>query len=191
MKFSSTKNLLILSAVLAFALVVGNYFMFSSIKNSNKKASELSQQVGIYEQKRSSFSGANGVSDIRSLIEKIASYFLGKDDAVLFIERVEKEARDGGVALTIRSVGTENFGKTDEKSKVDPTKELVRLKLEAKGTWRHTIRFISFIEHLPYKVVLEDVNFTRMVEGESSPKAKALASPLWRATIELTVLKNK
>src|SRR3989344_2717389 len=176
MKFSSTKNLLILSAVLAFALVVGNYFMFSSIKNSNKKASELSQQVGVYEQKQSNLSGANSVSDTHSLIEKIDSYFLGKDDAVLFIERVQKEARDGGVTLTIRSVDTENFGKTDEKSKVDPTKELVRLKLEAKGSWRNTIRFISFIEHLPYKVVLEDVNFTRMVEGESSPKAKALAS---------------
>lgn len=158
----------------------------------------------MYKKEQDRLAGKSGVSEILALIEKVNSYFVPKDGVVSFIENIEKEARAKGTTLLIRSVDTENFGGLTDEESVGATKEIMRLKLEDRGSWRDTMEFVSFLEHLPYKVTLVSVDFTKSVEGNASSdlstapsaptkggKVKAPVTSDWRVKIELTVLKQK
>ena len=187
MKILSSKTILILVIILTAILIAANYFFFTSIKKINAETSMLSNELASYKNEQTTLAGRDGLAELPGLIENIDSYSVGKDGVVDFIENVETEARSKGITLLIRSVGTENIGGATEEESVGATKEIMRLKLEARGSWRDTMEFVSYIEHLPYKIVLHDVGFSSASEGESS----ASSSPTWRARVELTVLKQK
>ncbi len=187
MKTHTTKSIFVTTVVIAVALIALNYLLFTIVKTTNERTAGLSEEVLLYEKRQNELSGRGGMADINVLIEKVNSYFIGKDDVVKFIENIEREAREGGVGLAIRSVETETFGSKDgEKTVVDKTKETMRLKLEATGTWRNTTRFITFLEHLPYKVTVVEIGLSKTTEIEKGSKL-----PIWRARIELTVPKHK
>lgn len=199
MKILSTKTILIAAIILTLVLIGLNYFFFMEIKNINTRTSLSMNDVEMYKKEQESLAGRNGIAEIASLVEKVNSYFVGKDGVVGFIENIESEARSEGLVLLIRSVGTENFGGASDEESVGATKEVMRLKLEARGSWQGNMEFISFLEHLPYKVSFESVGISRSLDGENAGGSSATAgsgtvvtaSPEWRSRIELTVLKQK
>lgn len=198
MKILSTKTILVTSIILTLILAALNYFFFAEIKNINTRTSISQSEVENYKKEQESLAGRSGIAEIVSLIDKVNSYFVGRDGVVGFIEGVENEARSKGLVLLIRSVGTENFGGLSDEESVGATKEVMRLKLEARGSWQANMQFISFLEHLPYKVALENVSISRSVDGENPSSGNSQAStsstvgaPEWRSRIELTVLKQK
>jgi Tfp pilus assembly protein PilO len=165
MKIISTKTILVLIIILTAILLAANYFFFISIKNINTKTSALMGETEVYKKEQGRLAGKSGITEILSLVEKINSYYVGKDDVVHFIEDIEKEGRSKGITLLIRSVSTENFGGLTDEESAGATKEVMRLKLEARGSWRDTMEFVAFLEHLPYKVSFASVDFTKSVEG--------------------------
>lgn len=209
MKFSSTKNLFAGAIILLAALLVANYFLFSFVREASAEAAEARSSAELFEQGRGERGAGGGQRSVDFLIEKINSYFVGGDEAVSLIEEIEDEARETGVSLFIRSAVTEPFmqAATPGESPTESSKiEIIRLKIETTGNWKNTLRLVSFIEHLPYKVVLEDVSLAKLSAGASGANgsdllpvsqkgssAKALASSAssWRGSIELTVLKHK
>lgn len=202
MKIISTKTILVLVLILTAILVAANYFLFISIKNINTNTSAVLSETDVYKKEQDRLAGKSGVNEILALVQKVNSYYVGKDDVVHFIENIENEARAKGLVLLIRSVSTENYGGLTDEESVGATKEVMRLKLEARGSWRDTMEFVSFLEHLPYKVDFVGVDFSKMVSGSTiiadapsapskSVKVKASTSSDWSVKIEFTVLKQK
>lgn len=197
MKITSTKKILAVSVLLLMLLAAANYFLFASIKNTSMEASELSLEADEYDRELSGAS-RESVNELRTLIQKVSWYLVGRDDVVTFIENIEEEARNNGIVLLIRSVETEAFG---DPADTTATKETMRLKLEARGAWKNNLRFVYFLENLPYKINVKNVEFSKMMEGEritggelNVPEVTGgVENPgsAWRTRIELTVLKQK
>ena len=200
MKLTSTKSIFLVTALLVLLFVVADILVFAFIRNITIKTSEMASEADLYEKRQDELWGRKDGNDINSLIEKVNSYLVGKEEAVAFIEKIEKEARSSDVALVIRSATTENLGEEED---VVP-EERVRLKLETRGSWRNSVRLVSFNEHLPYKIEIMGANLSRLLEGGNSAaefqgpsapkkgsKTTSTSAPIWRGEIELTVLKHK
>jgi len=127
---------------------------------------------------------ANNSSDIK----KVDSYFVKADAVAEFIESIEELGRISGANLTVGSVSVE----PDTRSK-DDFKEVLRLKVEAVGSWSQLVNLFSMIENIPYKLVIDNVSANRLGSlqdlffGEEDNSSDGS----WKGYMEFSVLKLK
>ncbi len=184
MKIHSTKQILILLSILVIILAGLHYVAFSFIRNSGAAVSALENDVNLLRSQVLEFSKYSP-EDMVVLARSVNAHFVSRTDIVDFIENIESEAKNQKVSVLIRSVDVESRSEDENEDK-----EIIRLKFETRGSWADTMRFVNYLEHLPYKVVLHGLGLSLV--SEEGPSKEGLAKiPQWRGQIEITALKFK
>lgn len=119
-------------------------------------------------------------------ISKLDEYFVKRDEVPKFIENIENLARNIGVDLNVAYVSVEA-----ETRNKDDFKELLKMRVEVIGSWDSVMTFVSALENLPFRVLIQSVAVTSdksqeelFFENSSSPSS-------WKGNIEFSVLKIK
>ncbi|TAL48784.1 hypothetical protein EPN83_03245 [Patescibacteria group bacterium] len=185
---SNIRKLLALTAVLA-ALAWGAYgTLFYIVKKVNEKAHALAN-AAERDIKNDEFLRAakRALGQHSTNIATLDSYFVARDGVPHFIEFLENIGRQYDLSLVIGAVTVE----PDTKSK-DDFKELLRLKVEMVGSWAEVAELLSVLEHLPYRVEVDQVIFS--LEDGKEPlfdSDSARGRRLWKGYYDFTVLKLK
>jgi len=180
MKKLSTKTILVIFVLLILLLVGAHFLVFSFIKSAGTTVSVLEQDIRTLQEQAIDFSKYSP-EDLKKLAESVNSRIVSQDDFVNFIENIEGVGRAQGVSIIVRSVDVE-----PRSEDTADDKENMRLKLETTGSWENTQRYINYLEHLPYKINITNLNLS-ILKAEGS----ASSTPTWRGGIELTTLKFK
>lgn len=182
MSTHKTKTIVIVLAVIALALAGANYRAFSFIRGEHVRASELRADAAAFDERNAQLFGT-GENDVVAQVQDLNSHVLtASDDSVAFIESLEARAQEFNTAFEIKSVGVDPI--TDDTK--DNVTETLRLNFEATSLWESVAQFIFALEHMPYRVVIEQAALSRLEEQKTSP-----AGPRWRLRAEFTVLKQK
>lgn len=169
------KQLLVIIVVLNLAMVSVYVFLFLGVKTKNEHISNLLNEI---ESEATAENVQNStkalVAETSALREKLKGYLVGKDDAVSFLELLEKMGGDAGATVAIDAVMK---GGLDQ-----PEAEELRIALVATGTWSSIIHYIGLLELLPLQVKVEQLVVTKTDKQGEEP---------WRGDITLLVLKAK
>lgn len=184
MKTRLTKQILIFLSILVVILAGLHYVVFSFIRNSGAAVLALENDVSLLRSQVLEFSKYSP-EDMAVLARSVTAHFISRVSIVDFIENIENEAKNQKVSVLIRSVDVESRSE-DEKD----NKEIIRLKFETRGSWADTMRFVNYLEHLPYKTVLHGLDLSRVSE-EGPAKRGTVKIPQWRGQVEITALKFK
>ncbi len=207
---SKTKK--ILSGLVALNLLLGALYVcaFLYIKSTNEQISDLTEQVNHYE-KRSSLleSLKDTIKQSQPKIDALQSYFIapGPDGTVAFINTLESAGSKDGLEIVIDNLNTDNgvintkdAAATKDTTKKTDYKEILNFKVHTSGTWDNTFSFLSYLENLPYKITVGQVDMTKVAEkdttqssGQKDASAAALGkkSLLWKGEFSFTVVKLK
>jgi hypothetical protein len=192
MKTRTTKQLIALLSTIVVVLVALHAVAFYFIRSAGVNVSTLERDGRVLDAQVAEFSKYSN-DDLRKLATSIMAKIISRDGIVPFIENIERTARGLGMEINIRSVNV--VPRADDPA--DPI-VFVRLELETRGSWKNSMRFVSFLEYLPYKVELKKVSFdgtsglAPVAEtGAKVPVSAGSAGTVWRGQIELTALKFK
>ncbi len=178
MKISSSKSLLITLGVLIAVLAVGNYFFYHLIRSSGTEISNLQQDVASLQTQVQEFSKYKP-EDLKLLAQSVMAKIIPRGDFVDFITSIETNARSQGVDINVASVNV--VPRSDDEN---DDKQIMHLQLVTKGPWANTMRFVNYLEHLPYKVGITKMNLVKAPAEDGG-------SAHWRGNFEVTVLKFK
>lgn len=112
------------------------------------------------------------VSDTAPARKELERYFVASEGVVDFIERIEKIAKNIGVALIFNTV------EVPKEERVVPSLDRLVLRFSATGSWEQVMRFFALVESLPYALSVADAR----VEKRSLL--------LWQAVVTITAYKH-
>lgn len=183
---NAIKNIVFL-VILNLIVFGSSFYVFASIKSIDKNVSErLIQIKSAVDTEESLRSIKNLMSDTEREREQIAGFFVQSNGTVDFIETVESLGRIAGIKLETESVGVESL-----KNKTASSTELFRLSLRTEGSWGDTMRLLSLLENMPYKISFESVKLEKISDGSDSDRGKKKASSYWSGAFSFGVLKIK
>jgi len=160
-KFSSTAKLITIVLLATAAALSGYIGLFLYIKGANQDIAELrstiDQQLYIETQLKSIESILEDTKEDR---ERLSSYFVGQNDVVAFIEKIESLADFSGTTIEILTVDIAQGG--------SEAYQFLTLKLSTKGSWNTTTHFISLLETLPNFIVIKRTNLGSKLEREGN-----------------------
>lgn len=126
------------------------------------------------------------LNDNAESISKLDEYFVQRDEAPRFIESIENLARSLGVDLNVAFVSVEA-----ETRNKDDFKELLKMRVEVVGSWGRVMTFISALENLPFRILVQSVNVSSEKTQEDLFFENAQGASSWKGNIEFSVLKIK
>lgn len=145
------------------AIVYGLFAIASLTSAATDKEGELQQQQAAQLEQ---YSYKDIIKNSTGDREKIAKYFLNKDQVVTYIETLENLATKTNVLLeTTVSPGS-----------------LQDYELRINGTYSNVFRFISLLEQMPYYSKIRTVSLAKNSQVETS------ASSLWEAQLKVTLV---
>lgn len=178
-------------AALAFNLVVaGVYaFIFIQIRQENVRIAELSNAI-LTQMARQDILQATKerVAETVAEREKLDHYFISKDSVVPFLNSLQSLGIENGLSVKLNMVDIEPSPVSED------TFEVVKISLEALGSWSDGYRFLSLIELMPLKVSVARADLQKNVGAEPSVNADKKSpsrSYPWRLTIDMAILKLK
>ena len=158
-KFSSTAKLVIVVFLATTAALSGYIGLLLYIKGANQDVAELrsviDQQLYIETQLKSIESI---LEDTKKDRERLNSYFVGQNDVVAFIEKIESLGAFSSTAVEILTVDIAQGG--------SEAYQFLTLKLSTKGSWDATTHFVSLLETLPNFIVIRQANLGSKLKGE-------------------------
>lgn len=134
----------------------------------------------------------NSLSANEDKIMELDSFFVASDKAVDFIETIEAIGRQTGVTLTIGSVSTEaNLRNPND------FKEIIKMRLQAGGSWQGVYHFLTVLENLPYGLSVDTASITLNISSQNlffstSPTTRRRTEKeAWIGHFDVSVLKIK
>jgi len=194
---AKTKNILIVSSMLALLAFALCGFLFWSIKVKNEELSLLANQVTRDTKTDQALRAVKIALDTnKGPIVLVNSFFVPKDGVVDFINMIDLLGKESGTTLSIGGVSTEQ-----DPSVAKDFNETLKLHLETTGTWQQTYYFIQALEALPYRVTLDQVTMSltsatdkMFFQNASTAEARARvpgSDERWKGSFDITVLKLK
>jgi hypothetical protein len=131
-------------------------------------------------------------------IDALEGHIVAKEGAVSLIESIETLARKQGLEVKVNEVKERDYRSQPATS--TSTYEYLDLSLAATGKWQSQYVFLSLLENLPYKIMLQSVALTSSIDvPENSGSASATstkkiipkATVTWNGIYTLSVLKYK
>lgn len=179
MSSDKTKKILIINLLVFFVLILVSVFVYIYIDQKTEKFLVFHKEVSEASE-----------SDVTSLrlkynqlepkISKINSYVIDSKNIVSFLNKLDSFASKSGVKLDIQSVDLKEVTRKVAGKDERIHGELI-LSLRTLGSWQETISFITFIEKVDKKVLIEDVRLGAVFnEGGNS----------WSAIINLRGITN-
>lgn len=173
MNVKNTKIILAEHIVVLMFLIALFVFGIYDIRAKNKETSELLGEVDSITTARSNAREVEQIlKSATTSIREFEGLILTSDKLVNLIEKIEKTGRDLGLETAIVSVGGADEGGSKKTEKI-------RIVLETKGSWTANFTFLSAIESLPYRVIINESSFLKE-EGSQSGDI-----PKWRQKIIL------
>lgn len=183
---NAIKNIVFLT-ILNLIIFGASFYLFVRIKSVDKNVStRLIQIESAADTEESLRSIKNLMNDTKKEREQIAGFFVQPNGTVDFIETVESLGRIAGVKLETESVGVEAL-----KNKTASSTELFRLSLRTEGSWGDTMRLLSLLDNMPYKISFESVELEKISVGSDSGREKKKISSYWSGAFSFGVLKIK
>jgi hypothetical protein len=179
MKISSSKGLPIVFVTLIVVLAAGNYGFFHVIRSSGTEISNLQKEVSSLQTQVQEFSKYSP-DDLKTLARSVTAKIIPRGDFVDFIESVESNARSQGIEISVQSVDV--VARSEDQN---DDKQIMNLRLVTRGSWAETMRFINYIEHLPYKIAIKNMNLVKNTADEGAGDGD------WRGSFHVTALKFK
>ena len=190
-QLSKTKKTLIICIILNLIVWGGYGFVFWKIRSQNKHISTLLNEAEQDVKKDESLRLIKAsLGENKDFLSHINSYFIPNEGVVGFIDTLESYGKQIGVDVTIGSVSVE----PDSQNKED-FKELLRLKVEAIGSWNNLVSYLLTLENLPYSVRIDQVSYvlnssnSNFSSSGSAQKNNANENIRWKGLFEFTVLK--
>jgi len=194
MKSHSTKQIIIIFGIIILLLLGLHYFVFYFIKSTAIEVLNIERDIKSTQAQVIEFSKYTP-EDLNALARSVSAKFISSGDFVEFIQGIETKGRAQNLVVTVRSVATE------PRSADSPNddKEILRLQLETRGSWADTLRFVYYLEHLPYKIAVRQLKLVKSANGsgeavanrEDATNKENVTDNSWKAEIEITALKIK
>jgi len=151
------------------------FFLFINVKAKNEHVSSLVNAIETESVAESTQRSTKVlVAETSKYRQKLKGYLVGKDNAVSFLEFLEREGSDVGVTVKIESVVPSAL--------TDGDVEELRLSVKASGQWAEVVRYVGLLELLPFQSRLEQLVVSTSEKAEDGP---------WNAQVVLVVLKEK
>jgi Tfp pilus assembly protein PilO len=136
-----------LFALLSIAcMVLVAWLVYSRISLLHSEIAKTQAMSGSVEQ---AFKIKGQLNELEEEIDTLDSFFIKKNEEVVFIESIEKLASSTGVALEIKNISV------DPKSSSKDFKEDISVNVEAEGARSNLITFFKKLENMPKAVSLE------------------------------------
>lgn len=189
---TATKKIFV-TMILLNVIIFGVYgYIYWNIAQESKTIAELQVQSSEYQAKNDDLRSVKiSLDENKDFISQIDTFFIAKDGVVSFINTLERLGQSTGLKINIQSVSVEPGS--------DPKdfKEGLKLKIETEGGWQDSSRFLSIIENLPYRLVVNSASV--ILNGSSEAilfkdgefNRKVGPEEVWKWTFDITVIKLK
>jgi len=156
-KLNAKKKIIISSIVFVFFIFLVVYFIgLSSINEINDIKKYIIEKkieiINYLKQEENSDSIIKKINDVRPEIEKTQKYYINKNDELAFITTLEKIATDHNILQKINI----QFPETQKE-----TEESILLELNALGTYKNILEYLSAIESSEYFISVKELEFTK------------------------------
>jgi Tfp pilus assembly protein PilO len=194
-----------LVVIIALAALGGFSYVVSYISGLSQKTSDIKSDIESKQIKINHIQNVNKSAEKTSEDGiKIVNYFIKSDGVIDFVSSVESTA--GDFSLKYNTTSIDNAGNDVLAAQ---GKDLLKMSMTLSGSWKNILRFLTYIESLPYAVRVERVelsssaasavvasaNDSSSVSSSSSAKSvKAKVSTpdsIWNLSIAFSVVKIK
>lgn len=187
---NKTNSSLILAVCIALITIGGFFYGVSYVDGLSMKTAELKSEVEVNQIKISHIQSVNKSAEKTSEDAiKIGNHFIKSNGSIDFVSQVESVATDFSLKYNTNSI--ENI---EHDMLTSQGKDLLKISMTLSGGWSNILKFISYIESLPYSVRIEKVDLA--AEGAVSAVAEntiavATKNPSWKLSITFSVVKIK
>lgn len=183
-----TNTYLIILTILGVAITAGYVYLSFYIAGLTDKTAEIKTEIETMRIKlahaRKLNVSAEKTADER---KKVMSYFLEQRQVIDYVTSLESVADSFGLMYTTNSI--EN---TDSDTLSPNNKELLKVSMSLTGKWSSLIRYLSYIESLPYAVHIDKLDIS--TGGTNSTTVIASSTnkePSWSMSLIFSTIKNK
>ncbi|MEI6238665.1 MAG: hypothetical protein WCP15_03990 [bacterium] len=180
------KSLLQILLILTIVLFLGSIYFYIKIWNGindnialgNAAKVEVASSQGDQEHAKDLRLSMAKTGDLRN---KIDDFFIPVQEEVNFIELLENSAKDMGIKVVIGSVSSKDGTQTSKGLGI------LSLSLTIDGTWQKVMQYVALLESLPYKVNINNAEFSRTSDLIINNSVKTESMPAWRAGIQMDI----
>jgi Tfp pilus assembly protein PilO len=186
---NKTNTYLILLIIIALSLVTAYAYLSVYISGLTDKTTEIKTDIESMRIKLAHTRKLN-VSAEKTQDERktVMSYFLNPDQVVDFVTNLESVAGNFGLLYTINSIENIDFGTLPESNK-----ELLKVSMSLSGSWSTILRFLAYIETMPYAVHIDklDINSNSTGAPASVGTSSKVSNSTWSMSVIFSIIKNK
>lgn len=184
--------------IITLAALGGFSYLVSYVSGLSEKTAELKGDIESKQIKINHIQNVNKSAEKTSEDGvKILNYFIKPDGAIDFVSSVESTAGDFSLKYNTNSIDN-----VENDVLGGQGKDLLKMSMTLSGSWKNILKFLTYVESLPYAVQVERVelsstspiasNIAPAGTSSSSAKAKVAASDsLWNLSITFSVVKMK
>ncbi len=180
---NKTTSYLILTTCITLCAIGGLIYYVAYIKGLNQKTVILKEEIEIGEIR------AKREENIHKSAEQtlehsriLNSYFVQTGTSIDFVTKLEQTASALSLVYNTNSI---DEIQSDELAPYD--KELLKISMTTSGVWKNILKFLAYIETLPYPIHIEKIELGR----GGSQSISSSTSPVWKFSILLSVVKVK
>ena len=186
---NKTNTYLILLIIVALSLVSAYAYLSVYISGLTDKTTEIKTDIESMRIKlahiRKLNVSAEKTQDERKIVK---SYFLNPDQVVDFVTNLESVAGNFGLQYTTNSIENVDFGTLPESKK-----ELLKVSMSLLGNWSTVLRYLAYIETMPYAVHVDklDINSNSTAVSAPTGTSSKVSNPTWSMSVIFSIIKNK
>lgn len=194
---NKTSTSLIVVALVTLCGLAGLFYMITYVEGLSEKTAEIKSDIEVKQIKIKHIQGINKSAEKTSEDgTKVMSYFIKSDGAIDFVSLVESTASTLSLKYNTNSI--ENISDDILSSQ---GKDILKISMTLSGGWKNILKFLLYVESLPYSVRVEKVELTS--EGAPAPVAssaegisseQSISQPRessWRLALSFSVVKIK
>lgn len=181
MKKNHTTPILIVSILVVILTICLFIFFLKVIKNKNQHVSVvLTTLEEKMKEKENAIIFAEKVTEIKSLQDSINNYFIDPNKIDTFVGYLEEIGLSLGSEVSVESIV------------IPPkTKNTVAFKLSIIGTFEEVMKTITFLENIPYKINITQINLNKDITQQTQEvivKSEIQNVPTWQADVSFNIL---
>lgn len=190
---NKTNTTLILISITAIAVIGSFVYWISYIQGLSAKTAELKSEVETKQIKVNRIQNINKSAEKTSEDSvKIMNHFIKAGGSIDFVSAVESTAADFSLKYNTNTI--ENIENDVLSSQ---GKQILKVSMTLSGGWKNIVKFLTYIESLPYAIRVEKVDLTAegvVFTGDSTDPANTkiqTTEPSWRMSLIFSVVKIK
>ena len=169
MIFKNSKFLLVVFSLTASVSLAVLVFAAYDIRRTNEETSGILNTSDQIAEERILLQSIRVIqNESREELMFLEGFVVSDDTLVPLLDSIESIGQELGLESEILSVEDASLAPTSRaRSRENQEAKLLRIVVEAKGSWSGVFNFTKALENLPYKVTVEEVNLSKD-EGWSS-----------------------